>query len=329
MKMDKEMIDRVLDNSASSVESKATMDWFATEEGQEYLSQRITAESVLMGEREIEEWTGGNIPTERMRKRFLGQIKQHSRLWRWWQVAAVFIPFLLFGSTIVFLADKAGVFSDIQYAEIVVPCGERMQVVLQDGTNVELNSATTLRYPKKFGLFSRKVELYGEGYFKVAKERGRPFTVQTKDLEVRVTGTQFNMKAYPADFHIFVTLDEGSVLLKGMGAKAYPLKPGESAAYDCRSGKCDITRPIDLDGMKAWRTNSLNFYMAPLKDIIKVMERQYDTQFIINDSILLDSRYTLSTSKVNVIDVLHDLEKVSCIEFIEKDENVFEIRRKD
>lgn len=120
MKMDKEMIDRVLDNSASSVESKATMDWFATEEGQEYLSQRITAESVLMGEREIEEWTGGNIPTERMRKRFLGQIKQHSRLWRWWQVAAVFIPFLLFGSTIVFLADKAGVFSDIQYAEIVV-----------------------------------------------------------------------------------------------------------------------------------------------------------------------------------------------------------------
>ena len=89
----------------------------------------------------------------------------------WWQVAAVFIPFLLFGSTIVFLADKAGVFSDIQYAEIVVPCGERMQVVLQDGTNVELNSATTLRYPKKFGLFSRKVELYGEGYFKVAKER--------------------------------------------------------------------------------------------------------------------------------------------------------------
>ena len=49
MKMDKEMIDRVLDNSASSVESKATMDWFATEEGQEYLSQRITAESVLIG----------------------------------------------------------------------------------------------------------------------------------------------------------------------------------------------------------------------------------------------------------------------------------------
>ena len=106
------MIDRVLDNSASSVESKATMDWFATEEGQEYLSQRITAESVLMGEREIEEWTGGNIPTERMRKRFLGQIKQHSRLWRWWQVAAVFIPFLLFQLTV-------GIFTESDMSKIV------------------------------------------------------------------------------------------------------------------------------------------------------------------------------------------------------------------
>ena len=51
--MDKEMIDRVLDNSASSVESKATMDWFATEEGQEYLSQRITAESVLIDRKSV------------------------------------------------------------------------------------------------------------------------------------------------------------------------------------------------------------------------------------------------------------------------------------
>ena len=83
-------------------------------------------------------------------------------------------------------------------------------------------------------------------------------------MEVRVTGTQFNMKAYPADFHIFVTLDEGSVLLKGMGDKVYPLKPGESAAYDCRSGKCDITRPIELDGLKLWILIFLIFFMSPL-----------------------------------------------------------------
>lgn len=329
MEIDKEIVGRVLDNSASPEETQMVFDWFATDDGQEYLSQRLTKETMLMGDKEIEEWTGGNIPTERMKKRFLNRIKPRVQPWKWWKIAAVLVPFLLLSSAVAFLADKAGIFTETQYAEIVVPCGERMQVVLQDGTAVELNSATTLRYPKKFGLFSRKVELYGEGYFVVTKDKGRPFTVQTKDLDVRVTGTQFNVKAYPADSRIFVALDEGGVLLKAEGNKEYQLTPGESATYDCRSGKCQITHPADLDGVKAWRTNSLNFYMIPLRDIIKVMERQYDTRFIVNDSTLLDSNYTLSTSKVNVVDVLHDLEKVSRIEFIEKGENTFEIRRKD
>lgn len=329
MKIDKEIVDRVLDNSASSEETQMVLDWFATDEGQECLSQRLTKDTMSMGENEIKEWTGGNIPTERMKERFLNQIKHREPSWKWWKVAAVLVPFLLLSTAVAFLADRAGVFSETQYAEIVVPCGERMQVVLQDGTAVELNSATTLRYPKKFGLFSRKVELYGEGFFVVAKDKRRPFTVQTKALEVRVTGTQFNVKAYPADSRIFVALDEGGVLLRGAGNKEYQLAPGETATYDCRSGECRINRPSDLEGVKAWRTNSLNFYMIPLREIIKVMERQYDTRFIVNDSTLLDSNYTLSTNKVNVVDVLHDLEKVSHIEFIEKGENTFEIRRKN
>lgn len=328
MDIDKEIVEKVLDNVASPEEIKSVTDWFATEEGQAYVSRRLTTESMTMGETEVEKWTGGCIPSERMKKRFLSQIKPARRLWRWWQVVAVLIPVCMLSAAVAFLADKAGVFSETKYAEIVVPCGERMQVVLQDGTSVELNSATTLRYPEKFGLFSRNVELYGEGYFKVAKDKGRPFTVRTKGLDVRVTGTQFDVKAYPEDSRIYVMLDEGSVLLKDEKSREYPLVSGESATYDCLSGKCEITRPEDLEGMQAWRSNSLNFYMMPLKDIIKVMERQYDTRFIVNDSTLLDSRYTLSTSKVNVKDVLRDLERVSRIEFIETGENTFEIRRK-
>lgn len=329
MNIDKEIIDKVLDNVASSDEVKAVYDWFSTNEGQEYLSQRLTDESMLMGKEETEKWTEGNIPTERMKTRFLENIRHHNRQRGWWKVAAVLIPFLLLGTAVTFLAERAGVFSRTQYAEITVPCGERMQVVLQDGSIVELNSATTLRYPTKFGLFGREVELYGEGYFTVAKEKGRPFTVHTKGLDVRVTGTQFNAKAYPEDTHIFVTLDEGGVLLKVQESKEYSLAPGETAVYDRRSGKCDITRPANREGVDAWRTNSLNFYMMPLREIIKVMERQYDTQFIISDSTLLESKYTLSTSKVNVADVLRDLERVSHIKFTEKKANTFEIGRKN
>ncbi|NDV84022.1 FecR family protein [Bacteroides sp. 51] len=328
MKPDKNIIDKVLNNTASPDEAKQIANWFATDEGQAYLSHRLASESAEIGEEEIDEWTKGSIPTDRMQKRFLEQIKPRHQSWKIWKAVAVIIPFLLLSTALGFLADKTGIFSETQYVEIVVPYGERMQVILQDGTTVELNSATTLRYPKQFGLFSRKVELYGEGYFKVEKETSRPFSVETKHLKIAVTGTQFNVKAYPEDSRIFVTLDEGGVLLKGAGDKEYHLIPGEMAVYDWQSGKCGINRPEDIDSVKAWRTNSLNFYMAPLRDIIKVMERQYDTRFIINDSTLLDSKYTLSTSKVNVADVLHDLEMVSRIEFVEVEENTFEIRIK-
>ena len=210
--------------------------------------------------------------------------------------------------------------------DIVVPGNPLppFAVVMQDGTTVELNSATTLRYPRHFSLFNRQVELEGEAYFQVAQEKGRPFIIQTPDLAVEVTGTRFNLKAYPADRLIYVALDEGSVSLKGNNDKQYPMACGETAIYDRELGTCEISKSINTDVIKAWRTNSLSFYMTPLAEIIKILERQYDVHFIIPDSTLLSCRYTLSTDKVNVADVLSDLEKVSHIKFTElAEENTF------
>ncbi len=223
------------------------------------------------------------------------------------------IPFLFLSISLWFLADRTGVFSATEYAELKVPCGEQIQVVLQDGTVIQLNSDTRLRYPKKFGLFSRSVELWGEGFFVVAKDKKRPFIVDLKGVEVKVTGTKFNVKAYPSEPNVWVTLEEGGVLLKDIKNKEYPLVPGESAEYNRTSGICQITKPDDMSQISSWCSNSLNFYLTPLRDIIKVMERQYDVHFVVRDSTLLNNRFTLSTSKVNVDDVLRDLEAVSSI----------------
>lgn len=193
-----------------------------------------------------------------------------------------------------------------------------MRVVLQDGTIVQLNSDTRLKYPKKFGIFNRTVELWGEGYFEVAKEKNRPFVVDLGDINVKVTGTKFNVKAYTAESNLWVTLDEGGVLLKDVRGKEYPLLPGESAEYNRRSGACQISRPENMEQISSWRSKGLNFYLTPLKEIVKVLERQYDVHFIIPDSALLDNRFTLSTNKVNVIDVLNDLEAVSHISLMKQ-----------
>ena len=316
MKIDDAIIDKVLNNKASAEDAKAVSEWLATEEGHDYLSKRIDREVSSLTENEVEDWVPHVIPEEKMQQRFLQQITLRRRVnsYRRWWAAAVLIPFIFLCGSVWFLADKVGLFSETEYAELVVPCGEQMRVVLQDGTIVQLNSDTRLKYPKNF---------------EVAKEKNRPFVVDLGDINVKVTGTKFNVKAYTAESNLWVTLDEGGVLLKDVRGKEYPLLPGESAEYNRRSGACQISRPENMEQISSWRSKGLNFYLTPLKEIVKVLERQYDVHFIIPDSALLDNRFTLSTNKVNVIDVLNDLEAVSHISFDETEEGVFRITEKE
>lgn len=329
MKTDNTIVDKVLDNQATPEEAKEVLGWFETEEGQAHLSGRLTRESMFLSSRQADEWLDHPAPSTRMRERFLKTMHITRRPIRWQWIAAVLIPFLVMGGALTFIANRTGLFSGVEYAEIVVPCGEQVQVVLPDGTHVQLNSDSKLSYPKTFSLFNRDVRLDGEGYFKVTKDKNRPFVVELKDLNVRVTGTEFNVKAYALDANIYVTLDKGGVVLQDVGHKEYRLTPGESATYNRRSGTCRIEKLPDMETVQAWRSNSLNFYLTPLSEVIRVMERQYDIRFIVKDSALLDNRFTFSTSKVNIADVLQELEKVSQTRFVEKEENVFEITRKE
>ena len=75
--------------------------------------------------------------------------------------------------------------------------------------------------------------------------------------------------------------------------------------YKRQSGKCLISRPDNMEQISAWRVNSLNFYLTPLGEIIKGMDRHYDVHFIVKDSAVLKNRFTLSTGKVNASDVLY------------------------
>lgn len=325
MKIDYATADKVLNNQASKEEAVEVLHWFKTDEGQFYLSEKISTESALLSLEQAEAWLNHPVPTDRMRNRFLKSMHQTGCRVRWQWVAAVVIPFFLLGGIFSFIVDRVGLFTPTEYAEIQVPCGEQLQVVLQDGTVIELNSDSKLRYPKVLGLFHRKVWLEGEGYFKVSKDKKRSFVIDLNGLNVEVTGTEFNVKAYPTDPAVYVTLDDGRVFLQDRRNREYPLVPGESAVYNRASESCHITKPADMGAITSWRNNSLNFYLTPLVEIIKVMERQYDTRFIVKDSTLLNNRFTLSTSKVNVVDVLRDLEKVSHIQFVQKGNRVFEV----
>jgi len=323
--IDPKIIDKVLSKTASSDEARQVAAWFATNEGQEYFSQRYDRESYMLNEKIINEWSDHEIPTEKMKMRFISQLRMRIRTFRFRVAVAVLIPFIFLAGAFTFVANRAGVFSSEELAEVIVPNGEQVQVVLQDGTIVQLNSGSHLQYPKLFGLFTRKVNLTGEAYFSVAKENGRPFIVNLNEINVKVIGTKFNAKAYADDDRIIVTLEEGNVTIADQNNNEYPLKVGETADYDIYSGICTINKVEDMTIHTAWRTKSLNFYRTPLKDILKTLERQYDVRFIVNDSSLVNYRFSLSTSRVNAGEILNELEKVSKIRFTLKGNNCFKV----
>lgn len=327
MKIDIKTIEKVLDDKATPEETRRVVEWFSEEEGNNFLSQYITDELEELTEEKAMEWLDHSVPERRMKASFLNQIKENKKK-KWRRnllIAATVLPFLFLGTIATFLAGRAGAFSETKYVEVNVPCGERMQVILQDGTVVLLNSNTRLRYPQQFSLFNRTVELSGEGYFDVAKMKAAPFIVDVKELQVEVTGTKFNVKSYADDEKIEVTLEEGGIRLKDNKQLEYTLVPGDCIAYNRLSGKCDLKRLDNFEEVTAWRHNSLNFYLTPLREILKVMERQYDTHFVVEDSTLLDSKFTLSTTKVDVSDVLKDLEMVSYISFQKMEDGVYKI----
>src|SRR5690606_20666409 len=112
--------------------------------------------------------------------------------------------------------------------QMTIPLGGLFQVILSDGTNVWLNSASTLTYPTRFTGAERIVQLVGEAYFEVSKNEKQPFKVFAGDVEVAITGTHFNISAYPEERFTATTLLEGGVSVR-KGASRIHLVPGQQA----------------------------------------------------------------------------------------------------
>ncbi len=121
------------------------------------------------------------------------------------------------------------------YNEVVVPLGAKSQITLSDGTKVWLNAGSKLRYPANFLSDTRKVYLEGEAYFNVTKNKNKQFIVKTSNLDIKVYGTQFNVKSYPDENLIQTTLVEGSVAIEtntnDKNKKIIYLKPNQTATY--------------------------------------------------------------------------------------------------
>lgn len=153
------------------------------------------------------------------------------------------------------------------------PTGGQYNIVLADGTKVFLNAVSSIKYPTHFNGDQRIVELNGEAYFEVAKDKSKPFIVKSGDQNIEVLGTHFNVHAYTNESVVKTTLLEGSVAVSYKNQKAI-LKPGQQANVSDKFAKIAI-KQVDTEAAIAWKNGRFKFDNADLKTVMRQLERWY------------------------------------------------------
>lgn len=158
--------------------------------------------------------------------------------------------------------------------------GSKSHMVLADGSDVWLNSGSTLSYDGLFATENRELTISGEAYFEVAKDSQRPFIVNAGGVRVLVHGTKFNVRAYDKDDYINVSLKEGSVsMTTDYSSDALYLKPAQMFSYDKHDGHVALSR-VNAQGIGSWIEGGLFFNESTLLEITEVLSRRFGVTFV-------------------------------------------------
>jgi len=228
------------------------------------------------------------------------------------QYAAVLFLFLLTGYYIAYY--KINKENLNAYTVFSIPNSEMGSIILPDGTKVELNSSSELKYPLRF-LNSREVFLTGEAFFDVKSDPHNPFLVHVNDFTIKVTGTRFNIKSYP-DANSETTLEEGKIaVINDDGNKIIELKPNENLVYDKTQNRIFVTN-VDTNQKTGWRKGKIFLKNQTIDEMSKIIERWYNVRIVFDDESIKQVRLTGTILKDKPIEqLLNVLVKSESIDF--------------
>lgn len=322
------IIYRVLNNQGTAKEAKDVAQWLATPEGQEWLAIAIVTDAEMIEKNILP--TTENIPTEEMLKIILNKIRRRQFRRTVVAYAAVLIPCFLMVALWLNLNERIGgaLLTDSSLESIMVDKGKKKEVVFQDGSSVVLNSCSSIKYPHRFGLAERRIELEGEAYFDIESNKLRPFVVEMNDgTEIRVLGTQFNVSAYNESNEINITLIDGSIEFKDP-RQTILMSADEHLKYDRTTKAITVSKFRDSERITSWIDDILYFRDTPLSEVLATLERRYDVKFQITDASLPEFTYSMKSHPGSTLEsVLNDLESISSVRFT-KQGNTYIVSRR-
>ena len=178
--------------------------------------------------------------------------------------------------------------------------GEQTSVILPDGSKVWLNVDTKLSYQVNYGVNSRNLELDGEAYFEVEKNKELPFEVTSGDITTKALGTRFVISAYPESAEIKSSLINGSVEVE-YGKVQEILKPGQQLVFN-KIEPGIIIKSFDENYELAWKNNHLVFRLMPFDNVIAKLEKWYNINIEYNPALFKSETLTVRFEKYETLE---------------------------
>lgn len=226
--------------------------------------------------------------------------------WKWVAAAAV----IILAAGLGYLTIPVTVYA---------PYGKTASVTLRDGTEITLNSGTTVTYSRLYGYLERVITLEGEAYFDVQKGN-QPFSVHTSNATVTVLGTAFNLRSWPEDTgqETTVTLEEGSLAFYALGnaENSVLLKPGEQSTLHADLDKPTSPHQVETNRSLAWMDSRFAFEEQTLTQIIKEIERRFNLSISIQPESIRNDTLTIYYSKeVGAEQIIQDICQSKALNF--------------
>lgn len=245
------------------------------------------------------------------------------------RVAAILLlPILVYSS--YNLINQSYNKEETAWAEIYSPGGARTKFFLPDGSKGWLNSNTRLKYPIDFKQ-NRHIDLSGEAYFEVAHNKDFPFVVSTRNLDIKVVGTVFNVLALEEGNTTEIVLEEGKVIVENPGIKLKAvMKPDQKFVFDNLS-KVHHTTSLNSQQYNAWKDGLLIFRNEPLSEVFKRLSRWYNVKIVTEDEQINRYKYRATFRDEPIEEVIRLISLTVPIEYeikkrTQEDQGVYAIK---
>lgn len=312
----KSLIIAELDGEITIHEKEYLYEWISKSESNSryYVQIKDLWEASLANVSELAQTSG---EWERFNRRIATRptIQKRRSIVNWHRVAAILVIGLLVANLVVQNFKSA----EPLYYSSVAPEGSVSQTILPDGTMIYLNAGSELKYKVNEDAKKREVFLKGEAWFEVEKNEKKPFIVHTPYYKVQVLGTQFNVKTYEDEDRIITTLEEGAIRILSSEnlnlQEDVNLKPGEQLVYIKSERRLLHRKNVNVQLYSSWKDNKLIFLDMSFGELIRLLERKYGVEIVVDDKSILDDHFTGTIKNETILEILNIVQHTHPIKY--------------